>query len=359
MLLIDAHLDLGWNALQWNRDLTVPAAVLRAQEAGQPGKARGLNTVCLPDLRRASAAVVFATVLARAGGRPIAHIEYPTPAQAYAAAQGQLAYYRALTALGEMQPLRTAAELNAHLACWQDAGADAASLPIGFVLAMEGADPILTPEQLPAWYADGLRILGPVHYGQGRYAGGTGTNNGLTDLGRRLLPAMQQLAIACDVTHLSDRAFDEVLDQFDGTLLASHHNARALVSNQRQLTDDQIRRLAARDAVIGVACDAWMLRPGWQITDRSDPRNPSVTLADVADHMAYICDLTGTVRHTAIGSDLDGGFGREQSPADLDTIADLQRLVDLLQQRGFSDDDVAAVFHGNWLRLLQRVLSAR
>jgi membrane dipeptidase len=355
MLLIDAHLDLAWNALQWNRDLTVPAAVLRAQEAGQPGKGRGLNTVCLPDLRQASAAVVFATVLARAGSRPVPHIEYATAAQAYAAAQGQLAYYRALTELGELRPLRTAAELAAHLAVWQHSNAPA-DLPIGFVLAMEGADPILTPEQLPAWYADGLRILGPVHYGQGRYAGGTGTDSGLTPLGRRLLPIMQQLSMACDVTHLSDRAFDEVLDTFDGTVLASHHNARALVSNQRQLSDTQIRRLAARDAVIGIACDAWMLRPGWQISDRSDPRNPTVMLGDVADHIAYLCHLTGTVRHAAIGSDLDGGFGREQSPADLDTVADLQRLIELLQQRGFSDDDIAAVFHGNWLRLLQRVL---
>lgn len=355
MLLIDAHLDLAWNALQWNRDLTVPVHVLRAQEGGQSGKGRGRNTVCLPDLRRGSVAVVFATLLARAGARPVPHIEYPSVAQAYASAQGQLAYYRALTQLGETALLLTADDLEQHLRRWQQTD-DRLQLPIGLVLSMEGADPILDPADLPAWYDDGVRLIGPVHYGQGRYAGGTGTDSGLTELGQRLLAGMADLGIACDVTHLSDRAFDEVLDQFDGPLLASHHNARALVPNQRQLTDDQIRRLATRDAVIGAACDAWMLQPGWQITDRSDPANPRVVLADVVDHIDHICQLTGSSRYAAIGSDLDGGFGREQSPADLDTVADLQQIGDLLRQRGYAAADIAAILSENWSRLLQRVL---
>ncbi|MDP6051731.1 MAG: membrane dipeptidase, partial [Candidatus Latescibacteria bacterium] len=72
------------------------------------------------------------------------------------------------------------------------------------------------------------------------------------------------------------------------------------------------------------------------------------------DHMDHICQLAGNARHAAIGSDLDGGFGGEQSPHDLDTIADEHKFVDLLADRGYSDDNVTAILHGNWLRLLRQ-----
>jgi membrane dipeptidase len=214
---------------------------------------------------------------------------------------------------------------------------------------MEGADPILNPEQLAAWHEAGLRLLGPTHYGPGRYAGGTGTELGLTELGPPLLAEMERLGILLDLTHLSDQAFWQALEHYGGLVLASHNNCRSLVPHQRQFSDAQLKAIFERDGVIGAAFDAWMLQPGW-ITGESS--NEKVSLASVVDHIDYVCQLAGNSRHAALGTDLDGGFGREQSPHDLDTIADLQKFTGLLAQRGYSQDDIAAILHDNWLRLL-------
>lgn len=359
MLIVDAHLDLAWNALQWNRDLLLPVHTIRVQEAAMPGKGRGLGTVALPDMRRGRIALCFATLIARSTGRPAPHLDYSSPVQACAVARGQLAYYRALEQIGAARVIEDASGLRAHIAAWQawESSPCHDPPPLGMVISMEGADPILTPDDLAAWRAAGLRLLGITHYGPGRYAGGTGTEDGLTEIGWRLLAEMERLGIALDLTHCSDPAFAQALDRFGGTVLASHHNCRSLVPHQRQLTDDQIRAIAARDGVIGVALDAWMIRPGWIVGDRPNPVNPSVTLNHVVDHIDHICQVAGSARHAAIGSDLDGGFGLEQTPADLDTIADLQRLPDLLAARGYRADDIAAIMHGNWIRLLERCWS--
>jgi membrane dipeptidase len=167
-----------------------------------------------------------------------------------------------------------------------------------------------------------------------------------------LLPEMERLGIVLDVTHCSDEAFWEALDVYHGPIIASHNNCRALVPHQRQFSDDQLRAVIERDGVIGAAFDTWMLVPGWQ---RGISTNDNVTLDTVVDHIDYVCQLAGNSRHAAIGSDLDGGYGREQSPRDLDTIADLQNLAGLLSARGYSSTDIAAILHGNWFRFLRRV----
>jgi membrane dipeptidase len=349
-LIIDAHLDLGWNALQWNRNLLDPVAAIRQAEAGVPGPGRGMGTVSLPALAEGRVALCFATLLARSTGRPVPHLDYPSPAQAYAAAQGQLAYYRALEAQGMARIITSRAGLDRHLADW---AVPVPELPSGMVISMEGADPILKPDDLPFWWAAGVRAIGPAHYGPGRYAGGTGTETGFTDLGFALLAEMAPLGIILDLTHLSDAAFWQALDRFPGPVIASHNNCRALVPHQRQFSDDQLRAIFMRGGVIGTALDAWMLTPGWTIGAAS---NPAVTLGQVVDHIDHICKLAGNARHAAIGSDLDGGFGREQSPHDLDTIADLQSLAGLLAARGYTSADIDAIFHGNWLRVLENSL---
>jgi membrane dipeptidase len=358
MLIIDAHLDLAWNALQWNRDLLLAAHTIRTLENATPGKARGLGTVALPDMRRGGVALSFATLLARSTGRAAPHIDYGSPAQAQAAARGQLAYYRALEKLGHARVLADLPALDAHWAdwsAWEAAGqpADAAP-PLGFVISMEGADPILAPGELEEWWRAGLRLIGITHYGPGRYAGGTGTEGGLTELGPPLLAEMERLGVALDLTHCSDAAFWQALERFGGPVLASHNNCRALVPHQRQFGDDQLRAIVARDGVIGAALDAWMLKPGWLAGERPNPANPPVSLEDVVDQIDYVCQLAGNSRHVALGTDLDGGFGLEQGPADLDTIADLQRVPELLARRGYAGPDVEAIMHGNWLRLLRR-----
>ena len=357
MLVVDAHLDLSLNALQWNRDLRQSCYTIRANEPGMAGKGRAQNTVALPEMRKGRVALCFATLLARSTGHKVAHMDYESPAQAYGMAKGQLAYYRALEMDGLARIITDAASLTAHMdewRAWEDAGAvEGTEPPLGFVISMEGADPIREPGQLKTWHEAGLRLLGPTHYGPGRYAGGTGTELGLTDLGEPLLREMSRLGVALDMTHLSDQAFWQAADIYEGPVHASHNNCRALVPHQRQFSDEQLRFIIERGGVIGAAFDVWMLQPGF-IKGTS---NAGVTIDTVIDHIDHVCQLAGNSRHAAIGSDLDGGFGREQSPCDLDTIADFQRLPGKLAARGYSDGDIANILHGNWIRWLREAWS--
>jgi membrane dipeptidase len=351
MLLIDAHLDLAMNALNWNRNLDLTVQEIRQAEAGMDEKGRGRGTVSLPELRAAEVFVSLATVIDRTA-RPGSPASGSACQEiSYAKAQGQLAYYRVLEAQGKVRMLTDWPSLEAHVRAWQ---ADPAREPLGFILSMEGADPIVWPGQAQSWWEDGLRVVGLSHYGISAYAHGTDTVGGLTDAGRELLREMDALGMVLDLSHLADEAFWEALDAFAGPVLASHNNCRALVPGPRQFSDEQVRAIAARDGVIGVALDAWMLYPGW-IKGETSP--DVVSLEAVADQIDHICQVAGNARHAAVGSDLDGGYGTEQCPHDLDTIADLQRIPDLLRERGFSQDDIEAVMHGNWLRFFEAAWS--
>ncbi len=354
MLIVDAHLDLAWNALQWNRDLLCSVYTTRTRENHTAGKGRAQGTVAFPEMRQGHVALCFATLLARSTGTPVPYVDYPSTSQAYAVARGQLAYYRALESQGQARIVDARAALDQHVAeweAWEARPLPEETPPLGFVISMEGADPIMHPDDLQEWHEAGLRLLGLTHYGPGRYAGGTGTEIGLTEDGLALLREMERLGVVLDVSHCSDQAFWQALERYAGPVLASHNNCRALVPHQRQLSDEQLKALIERDAVIGAAFDTWMLQPGWTIGAST---NEEVGLSKVVDHIDHVCQLAGTSRHAALGTDLDGGFGREQSPHDLDTIADLQRLGGLLADRGYGEQDIASILHGNWLRLLRR-----
>lgn len=356
MLHVDAHLDLSMNALEWNRDLRQPVAAIRAREAGLSDRPdRGRGTVSFPELRQGGFGLVVATQIARyvAPGNPLPG--WHSAEQAWAQTQGQLAWYREMERLGEMRAVTDLASLDAHLAAWQSPGADAATLPIGYIRSLEGADSLVTVGYLERAVRDGLRAVGPAHYGPGRYAPGTHTTGRLEPPGPALLAAMERLGVILDVTHLSDDSLWQALDLFGGALWASHHNARALVDDQRQLPDDQIKAIVARGAVIGASCDAWMIVPGW-VRGASTPQSTGCTFERLADHVVHICELAGSTRHVCIGSDLDGAFGTEQTPQEIDTIADLPRLCDVLAARGFDDDDlegfrwrnVVTFLRGHW-----------
>jgi membrane dipeptidase len=230
-------------------------------------------------------------------------------------------------------------------------------LPIGYVLSLEGADSIVTLQHLERAYAYGLRAVGPAHYGPGVYAQGTHASGDLGSHGRELLREMERLGIILDVTHLCDDSFRDALNHFRGHVWASHTNCRSLVPDGRQFSDDQIRELIARDAVIGVAFDAWMLVPGW-VRGKTTPEGAGVTLETVVDHIDHICQIAGNARHCGIGSDLDGAFGREQCPSDVHTIGDLSRLPAVLAARGYSREDIENIAHGNFIRFLQRTWAA-
>lgn len=356
MLLIDAHLDLAMNALEWNRDLKKPVHVIRQREAGLHDKLdRGKGTVSLPDLRKGEIGLVVATQIARYVEPGSTLSGWNSPEQAWAQTQGQLAWYRAMEEAGEMVQITNLSALETHMALWHNESTLNEQKPIGYILSLEGADSLVDLSYLEIAYAYGLRAIGPAHYGDGRYAPGTGTTGPLKPAGKELLREMDRLNMILDVTHLTDEGFGQALDIFQGPIWASHHNCRSLVNHQRQLTDDQIHELIRRDAVIGGVFDAWMLHNHWE-RGVSDPAATDVRLERIVDHFDHICELAGNTKHIAIGSDLDGGYGQEQSPHDLDTIADLQRLVDILAARGYSDTDIQRIFHGNWLRFLRENL---
>lgn len=359
--LVDGHLDLAWNAVGFERDLTLPLDAMNAAEVEcRDSSARGGAVVSLPEMRRGRVALCFATLLARgradwplpaAGPRRI-DLDHRSPTIAHCTAHAQLAWYQCMERRGELRMIRTAADLDAH---WQEATASSASMPIGMVLVMEGADPVSEPAELAYWFDRGLRQINLVHYGVNRYAAGTGAEGGLTADGRALLRQCERLGVALDVTHLADQAFFEALEAYNGPLLASHQNCRAIVPGQRQFSDEQLRLLIGRRAVIGAPLDNWMLHPAWKTG--TTPRT-EVTLACVADHIDRVCQLAGHHQCAGIGTDLDGGFGCEQAPTGIDSIADVQHLASILAQRGYASEAIDAIFHGNWLRWLRAQLPA-
>lgn len=356
--MFDAHLDLAWCALGWNRDLTLPLDELRKSEAHLTDHpARGHGTLSLPEMRRGHIGCCLSTVLSRskpeaipATGGDRRSLDSRDQSIAYAVGQGQLAYYNLLEKQGHIRLIRTSGELTKHWAAWT---ANPATEPLGIILAMEGADPIVNPEQAAEWWEQGLRCCGLAHYGPHPYAAGTGHQGPITPRGKEMLKAFQKLGMIVDLTHTNEPGFFELLDMYDGPVHASHNMCRALAPSDRQFSDEQIKRLIERDAVIGMALDAWMIVPGWI---RGVTQPSAATLNHVVDHVDHICQLAGNTRHVGIGSDLDGGFGTEQTPGDLNTIAHLQKLSGLLEARGYSSADIDGIFSGNWIRFFTAAL---
>jgi membrane dipeptidase len=353
MLIFDSHLDLAMNALEWNRDLTRPIHEIRVREQGLQDKPdRGRGTVCFPEMRRGGIGLCVATQIARFVKPDNPLPGWHSPEQAWAQTQGQLAWYRAMEEAGQMAQITNRTLLDRHIALWSaPSGTD--TLPIGYILSLEGADSLVTLAHVERAYANGLRAIGPAHYGPGIYAQGTDATGGLGPRGLDLLREMDRLGIILDVTHLCDDSFWEALDHFHGPVWASHSNCRSLVPHNRQLSDDQLRALIQRGAVIGSALDAWMMVPGWS-RGETTPEAASLLLERIIDHIDHICQIAGNAHHCGIGSDLDGAFGREQCPADVDTIADLARIPALLRQRGYREPDIAAIAHGNFTRFLRQ-----
>jgi len=369
--IIDLHLDLGLNALEANRELRWPHERIRRRELGQtdrPDRAR--STVCFPEMRRGNLGVCVATLLARTGGFNHRIPAWSSPAHAWAQTQGMLQWYREMEAVGELRQLRNRRELDAHWQLWSAGSGfvDPAAVsrpdlnapprpPIGYVLSLEGADSLVTLSHLDRNYAEGLRAVGPAHYGPGVYAHGTDDPGLLPAVGRDLLREMDRLQLILDVTHLSDGCFWDALELYRGPVWASHHNCRQLANWNRQLADDQIRALAERGALIGLAFDAIMLVPGWHHL-KSRPQDFNLTMERIVEHADHICQLTGTAKHLALGTDLDGAFGIEQTPLDLDSIADLQKLPALFAAKGYSEADIDGILHGHALGFLRRHLPA-
>lgn len=356
MFIIDAHLDLSMNAMEWNRDLRLPVQAIRALEKGMTDKPdRERSTVSFPELRKGNIGIVVATQIARYVKPGSVIPGWNSPEQAWAQTQAQLSWYKTMEEAGEMVQISNAKQLKVHYERWND-GTLNENKAIGYILSLEGADSIVDLSYLERAHQYGLRAIGPAHYGPGRYANGTDATGEMGAQGLALLKEMERLNIILDATHLCDDAFWQALNHFSGPVWASHNNCRAFVNHNRQYSDEQLLALIERGAVIGGALDAWMLVPNWQ-RGVSTPQSMNCDLEKVVANMDHICQLAGNAHHIGIGSDLDGAFGTEQSPLDLDTISDLQKMVAMFSEKGYSAEDLDHIFHQNWLNFLYKAWS--
>ena len=349
-ILVDAHLDFAYNAVVLGRDLLRPVQEIRDLEiiTPPPGGPAGMCMTTLSTLREGRVAIVggslFVAPALHGTQEPQA---YHTPQEAHRYAIQQLDYYRRLADENEqVDILNTVTDMDAVLASW-----DTEQPRLGIFIVMEGADPILEPGEVGWWVERGLRGVGLTWSMGTRYAGGNAVPGPLTDDGRRLLAAMADYNLLLDLSHLWEDAAYEALDRYPGPAAATHANARAFVDRPRMLSDALIRRIADCDGVMGVIPYNRMLDEDWR---PGNARLPLTRLVEVIDH---VCQVTGDARFVGLGSDFDGGFGREEVPEGLESSADLGKLGALLAERGYADADVTAILSGNWLRLLRRTLS--
>ena len=349
MFIVDAHLDLAYGALRFGRDLQKDVETIRRQEA-KTKRPNGTITVTIPELLEANFGLVFGTLFAmpaRNNRLPDnQRLVYEDADGAYQIAGEELDYYRRLA--DEMDQVRLVEDLStleAVLASHEDGE----SPLLGIVPLMEGADPVREPEELEEWYERGVRLIGPAwdntRYAHGAWRGG----GGFTSAGHHLMEVMADLGFILDITHLSEEASLEALDRYEGVIVATHSNARSLVPGERQLSDEQIVRLAERDGVVGVVLFNGFLKAEFA---KSDPKE-SVTLDAVVAQIDYICQLLGDAEHVGIGSDMDGGFGREAVPAEIDTAADLVKIGPALAEHGYDDEAIARIMGGNWVERLK------
>jgi membrane dipeptidase len=371
-ILIDSHQDIAYNILNFGRDYRRSAAETRLLEKDTPIPERNGQTMLgWEDYQRGQVAVVFATLYLT----PKTHQKDGWDQVAYASAEEAYALYRKLLdvyyRLCDENPqayrlIKTRGELDRHWAEWKaappfipeqapasdDIRAPQARVthPVGFVLLMEGAEGIRRPQDMEEWWQAGVCLVGPVWAG-GRFCGGTLVPGGFTREGYELLEVMQALGMTLDLSHMNEKSCQQALDAFGGTIVATHANARALLKdppNERHLSDSVIRHLVERDGVMGVIPCNSFLEIGWKTGD--DRRR--VTLQTLAAHIDHICQIAGDARHAAIGTDFDGGYGFPAVPYELNTISDMQKLVAVLAERGYTEEDINLIMHGNWKRLL-------
>jgi len=361
-ILIDAHQDLAYNMLTYQRDYLQPVAETRRREQDSPNRAaNGDALLGWPEYQAGQVAVVFAVIFveprryATKGFDSQAYRDLNEAGRLY---RGQFDLYARLQDEhpDRFQIVATQPDLRRVLQAWEQQPADYPTLthPVGLVLTVEGAEGIRDLGELEEWWQRGARILGPVWAG-GRFCGGTFNPGGFTGEGFALLEAMAGLGFAMDITHMRENAARQALDAYPGPVLASHSNVRRLVQtddNERQLSERVIRTLVERDAVIGVTPYNKYLVAGWQDGDRREP----VSLTHLADHIDAICQVAGDAAHVGLGTDFDGGFGLQSVPREMNSIADLQKLGPVLAAKGYSPEEVEAILGQNWRKFLERIL---
>jgi len=351
-VIVDAHLDVAYNAVVLGRDLARTIAELREEERREPppGGSAGIPMVSWPTLVEGRTAVIGGSIFVEPATKshPKVTDTYRTPDEAHRQGIAQLDYYRRIS--DERQDVQLLADedtLDKVLASW-----DTDEPSVGVFVVMEGAEPILEPKELPWWVERGLRGVGLAWAAGTRYAGGNGNPGPLTDEGKALVDAMSDYNLMLDISHLWEEAAVKVLDCYPGPIVATHGNPRAFVNTPRQLSDDMICRIADREGVVGVVAYNHFLDPEWH------PGQLRVPLSRLVEAIDHICQTTGHAGSVGIGSDFDGGFGRDSVPAELDSAADLYKIGAQLRARGYAASDTEAILSGNWLRVMRTVLAA-
>lgn len=357
MILVDGHLDIAFGNLCFGRDPRLSALETRAREGEKANEPlRGHCMVGLPELRAARVAVVAATLFsapreAWRGKGDVERATYTNPEEARERARTQLDFYEELVAEdGGFRLVRSRAELESVTATWENGAIG----DVGLLPLMEGAEPIIRPEEDAArWFEDGVRIVG-LTWSQGtRYAGGNAAPGPLSSAGRRLLSVLAETGFIVDLSHASEESCRDVLASFEGSLIASHSNPRRICAGERQLSDAVIRGLAERGGMIGIVPYGGHLESDWYESGR-----PSVPLRRVGEAIQCTTEIAGTHRVVGIGSDFDGGFGAEGTPAGLDTVADLPRLADTMADLGLGDEMIYDILGRNWIRFFVNSLPA-
>lgn len=323
LMIVDAHLDLSYNVAR-GRDVRKPASE-------QPQIGTEIASVGLPDLRAGNVGLVCGTIFCEPS-RNAGDNGYRNSDEAHAMMQSQLAWYRQQFAAGELSHVHFASDLPSK-----------PERAIGTIILLEGGDAIRSREDVQLIFDAGVRIVG-LAWKQTRYAGGTGDTGPITREGKLIVAGLNRAGMIHDASHLAEHAFWQLLDLTDNAIMASHSNCRAIVGgpNNRHLTDDMIKALVRRGGVIGINfCTQFLIRHD------KFPREKS-SLADVVAHVKHICELAGSTNCVALGTDMDGGLGRELIPVEIATSADLPKVGDALSAAGFTDDDVRKVLGDNW-----------
>jgi membrane dipeptidase len=328
MRIVDAHLDLAYNAVR-GRPVHLPAHQQKPDEDGIP-------TVGLPDLRDGGVGLICATIFCqpRHEDKP----GYQTPDEAHAAALTQLDWYRSQQSAGTMRILQRPADFSRRVPETQA------------ILLMEGADPLRDETDVRNFFESGLRIVGLTWKEGTHYAGGNARPGPLTRDGAAMVKTLDRLGIIHDLSHLADEAFWQLLALSSAPVMASHSNCRSIVPGERQLSDEMIRAIASRGGMIGINFfDRFLVPPQEQAKRRA-------ILGDVTNHVKHVCDIAGDAAHVGLGTDMDGGLGRDEIPVEIETSADLPRVADALSTAGFGDQDIAAIMGENWLRFFSKNL---
>jgi membrane dipeptidase len=246
-------------------------------------------------------------------------------------------------------------------------------------------------ENVERYYRLGVRYMSGAWSVSTSWAGSSGDEagktRGLNDFGKQVIREMNRLGMMVDVSHLSDKAFWDIVNTSTKPVIATHSGCRAITNVPRNLTDEMIVALAKTGGVVNVIFYPEHIEPGYsdkkkrvdaeiaplvqKASEASDgnvaqkklardrvraaeylKRLPQVSVARVVDHIDHIVKLVG-VDHVGIGSDFDGV---QAVPADLSSVADLPNLTKELLRRGYSESDVDKILGGNMLRVMEQTM---